>query len=186
MLQLECDERPRLPSTIVDSESLTEELRLATYAVVNSFLTQQQILADYLNMRSPQATVFLTVANATTQKYARRPLPDPKYRGSAALPPEAVGSISRRAIASATGLPRETVRRIVIELLASGHLKEVGPTSVASHAGDFVPETTRKSMQMLASEVSRLVNELSRLGVIVPRYAAPSGRANPYVPAMAQ
>jgi hypothetical protein len=154
---------------MVENTNLTDELRLASYAIVNSFLAQQQILADFLDMRSPQATVYLTVANATTQRFARKPLPDRKYRGSAPLPPEARGSISRRAIASATGLPRETVRRIVGELLAAGHLREAGPRGVASNADEALPEHTNQGMHKLATEVSKLVNELARLGIIVPR-----------------
>ena len=45
-------------------------------------------------------------------------IPEP-LRGLVPLPPPLVGTISRRAVAAATGMPRETVRRIIGDLFAA-------------------------------------------------------------------
>jgi DNA-binding transcriptional regulator LsrR (DeoR family) len=52
----------------------------------------------------------------------------------AKIAPERFGHISRRAIAAATGLPNENVRRIVIELIDEG-LVTVGPSGGVRNTG---------------------------------------------------
>src|SRR5271165_4200869 len=142
---------------------------MAGYAIINSFLKQQVILNDYLDMRSTHATIYWTVAVSMVQKFVRRPGGADEYRGVALLPDTMLGSISRRAIASATGLPRETVRRVVGDLLASGHLIEVGRSGVMCRRGELLSEDAQAGVLRLAKEISSLVDELSRLGVIVAR-----------------
>jgi hypothetical protein len=154
---------------MVAPERLFAEARMSIYAMGSSLLKQQKILADYLQMRPTYMNVYITVGLASVQRFVRKPDLDPEYRGVKPLPAEALGWISRRAIASATGLPRETVRRIVSDLIASGHVREVGRHGITTRVGELVPEGTQNTILALAMEISRLVDELARLGVIVPR-----------------
>jgi hypothetical protein len=154
---------------MVAPEKLFAEARMTIFALGSTLLKQQKILSDYLEMRPTYVTVYLTVGLASIQRFVRKPDLDAAYRGVKPLPAEALGAISRRAIASATGLPRETVRRIVGDLLASGHLREAGRYGVTTRVGELVPERTQKTILALAVEITRLVDELARLGVIVPR-----------------
>jgi hypothetical protein len=159
----------RLPDSKVDEAELSKQARLAVFALINSFLAQQRTLSEYLDLRPTHALVYLTVAVASIQRYVRRPDLDEKYRGVEPLPNDALGSISRRAIASATGLPRETARRIINDLLGSGYLREVDGGAVTSRVAELVPERTQTYLLALAKETSRLVDELAKLGVIVAR-----------------
>lgn len=158
-----------LPSTTVDEAAFLNQARLTAFALVNSFLIQQRMFSDYLGLRPTHAIVYLTVVTASIQRYVRRPGLEEKYRGIEPLPADALGSISRRAIASAAGLPRETVRRVVNDLLASGYLGEVENGGVTSRVAELVPERTQQYLLALARETSRRIDELAKLGVIVAR-----------------
>jgi hypothetical protein len=69
--------------------------------------------------------IYWSVAVASVGRYLRN---DDQVKliesGGAALPPEEHHPVSARAIAEATGLPRETVRRKIAALVASGHLAQ--------------------------------------------------------------
>ena len=73
--------------------------------------------------------------------------------------------ISGRAVAEATGMPRETVRRMLVELVAEGLLvrRTQGRVSVASPLTD--PGMTRL-LRSLVDEQVRVLERLRQLGVL--------------------
>lgn len=143
--------------------------RASAYAIVNCFLNQQRIMADALGMTANELTVFLIVSLAGVQKLVRQPSIPVEWRGTEPLPIPLVGTISRRAVAAASGLPRETVRRIIADLVARGHLIVSGPGAIATAHGSARHEHYEHVPSLLASETLHLVDELQRLGVLVPR-----------------
>ena len=149
--------------------ALAHHFRASAYAMLNCWLNQQRILMDALNMNLTELTIFLTVNVAGIQRLVRLPeIPEP-YRGYEALPEPLVGTISRRAIAEATGLPRETVRRTVNALIRRGHLIAAGRHAVTTARGTVRHERTEHVPAMLAAEVQRMLDELARLGVLGAR-----------------
>jgi histone H3/H4 len=158
-----------LPLSRVDKDALIDQARMAKFAIINSFLAQQQILLSLLGMRPAHATVYLTIGMATIQRFVRQPGDCKESRGVVPLAQEQMGMISRRAISSSTGLPRETVRRVVSDLIASGDVIEVGVHGVRSRFGELISTETQNRLLELAVETSRLSNELAKLKVIVQR-----------------
>lgn len=110
------------------------ELRTLSYAMINSFVAQHAIISEALAMRPAKMIVYLTVIASTVQKVMRAPTPSDEFRMGARIAPERFGYISRRAIAAATGLPNENVRRIVIELINEG-LVTAGPSGGVRNTG---------------------------------------------------
>ena len=160
-------EHSSLPATRAAPETVLREIRMVAYALMNSFLIQQRLYGDYLGLSPTRATVFLTVMADSTQRFARLPELDDSYRGAKVLPRSEVIPISRRAVAAATNLPRETVRRIVAELIESGHLLDVGRRGVTPRIGEILTDPAQDLIRNLTTEVSRLTNELAKLGALV-------------------
>ena len=68
------------------------------------------------------ALIMICVSDATMQKYMPGASPDSEVMLKETLDESVRGSISRRMIADKTGLPRETVRRKVAQLVARNFL----------------------------------------------------------------
>lgn len=68
------------------------------------------------------ALIMICVSDATMQKYMPGARPDSEIMHKMELDESVRGSISRRMIAEKTGLPRETVRRKVAQLVAKNFL----------------------------------------------------------------
>ncbi|MBL8557374.1 MAG: hypothetical protein JNM47_01525 [Hyphomonadaceae bacterium] len=68
------------------------------------------------------ALIMICVSDATMQKYMPGARPDSEIMHKMELAESVRGSISRRMIADKTGLPRETVRRKVAQLIAKNQL----------------------------------------------------------------
>lgn len=122
-------------------EEVSANFRASTYAMVNCFVNQQRLWMKTLKMD-----------------------PEP-------MPQQMVGTISRRAVAAASGMPRETARRIIIELLESGRLIKSGHNAVR-----VVPDTARVEgfpdvPALLLVDIVRMTDELQRVGVLVDRAA---------------
>ncbi len=139
---------------------------MASFAMASSYLRQYRIMADYLEMKPATAIVFLTIVLASGQRYVRQLEVPEEFRGVAALPRDQVVPISRRALAGATGLPRETVRRIVAELIAAGHVTERGRGGVISREGELLSGRAQSAIERLALEFVQTFETLSRLGVL--------------------
>jgi len=128
---------PRLRAVVSETGNFDAELRTLSYAMINSFVAQHAIISEALAMRPAKMIVYLTIIASTVQKVMRAPTPSDEFRMGAKISPERFGLISRRAIAAATGLPNENVRRIVNELIAEG-LVTVGTSGgVRNTGGNF-------------------------------------------------
>jgi hypothetical protein len=99
----------------------------------------------------------------------------------ASKPPEEVrGSISRRLIADKTGLPRETVRRKILELGESGHVTVDGGDRVRIAQRLYEPRALA-AVEEAHSAVLRYLDRLKQFGVdpwsIHPQPGAPLSSA---------
>jgi hypothetical protein len=68
--------------------------------------------------------VLLTIVTAAVQRYVRAPEADPRYLDATPLPLHLSGRISRRRVAEVTGLAPESVRRVVLRLMAADLVRE--------------------------------------------------------------
>jgi hypothetical protein len=138
--------------------------RLAAYAAINCLVVQQRILAEYYGMAPDMLLVWLVICLAAAQKVIREPVPADNVRVFAEMPLERYGSISRRAVSAATGLPRETVRRIIVDLIARGMVTPLGRNGVTALTGT-TPLEQRPTRKYIDAAV-QMADTLFRLGVL--------------------
>lgn len=110
---------------------LDEEFRLASYLVVADMLETHRIWRSYLGLDNDDLLILLNIALGNVQRFMRNVTERGSFLANVGIPQDAIVPISRRAIARATGLPRETVRRRVDRLIAAGLLVEL-PSGVRS------------------------------------------------------
>jgi DNA-binding transcriptional regulator YhcF (GntR family) len=149
----------------VDDSALDATARLASYAIINGQLAMLATLRETLNLPPAKLVVFLTVATASVQRHVRRTDLSQQERGSGEMTPEDLGMISGRAVAEATGMPRETVRRMLVELVAEGLLvrRSQGRVSVTSPLAD---SGMTRLLRSLVDEQLRVLERLRQLGVL--------------------
>ncbi len=137
---------------VSETGNFDAELRTLSYAMINSFVAQHAIISEALAMRPAKMIVYLTIIASTVQKVMRAPNPSEAFRAGAKMPSDRLGYISRRALAAATGLPNENVRRIVIELIDEG-LVMIGPSrGVRNTGGNFQNPRILAALRQLFAE----------------------------------
>lgn len=158
----------------IDPAEIDANFRATAYAIGNCFVNQQRVWMETLRMDPTTMLVYMTVALAAVQKLARQPAFPESMRGSEPLPQHLVGTISRRAVASATGIPRETVRRIIDKLLKDGRLITAGRNAVRVARDNARTEGFVHVPAMLLPDILRMLDDLRRLGVIIESARATS------------
>ncbi len=154
-----------LDAMILAEENFTSKARLVSYATINDILEQLRLLADHSGMSYNELVVYIWISLATVQETSQIEAADQLPTPDSPIPFPGTGSISRRAVAAATGLPRETARRIITGLLANGHVTPVGRNFVAS---PFLTELPAQSQIMSCLEKAvQIINTLLRLDVMV-------------------
>ena len=103
-----------------DAAVLPDNLRYKGLIVCEALSRLCRLITDNFDCDLECFACYLAVISANLGRYARAP-------GALDGPPPAEQRlpVSRRAIAASVGLPRETVRRKLIELVEKGHLQEV-------------------------------------------------------------
>jgi hypothetical protein len=140
--------------------------RAVAHFVVEFILRSAETIAGIYDHDYETAILFMTISNRNSEKV----MADPKLReryGSYAstIPPEHALLISRMALARATGLPRETVRRKVAKLIEKGWVVEL-PGGLRAR-----PDLNRSDQYMVAIEplsqnLRRLFTQLLSTGVL--------------------
>lgn len=113
--------RPDLPKP-----DLPKNVRLKGVLVCDSLLRLFKISTTNFGGDLESFAVYLAVVSASVQAVFRDPLTRALYSGATPVPDDLRRAASRRAIAESVGLPRETVRRKIASLIASGHLVAEG------------------------------------------------------------
>ncbi len=132
----------------IDEEELNANLRLAGYVVVNQFLTGFRLMCQSTGLDPVSQLVLMTITAASIQRALRETGEGRVDTGKELLAEQHFRPISRRAVAEATGLSRETVRRKINTLI------EKGLVSVDSDGGV-------KTMNVIANpDIARVLSQL--------------------------
>ena len=148
-------------------DKMAANWRVAMFGVANMFLaTQRSFSSGEIPISPSELLIYLTVCVANVQKLMReRSVPD-HFCATAILPREWVIPISRNAIASATGLPRETVRRQVEKMIARGLLVEDCRGGVTPPQGVIDLLGLEPMLEPILAEFTKTAEHLARVGVI--------------------
>lgn len=141
--------------------------RIAMFGLSNLFLAiHRAFQSTDIEINPTELQIYLTVAVANVQKLMReRQIPE-EFSGTDILPREWVVPISRNAIASATGLPRETVRRVVQKMIARGLLIDDPRGGVTPPVGMVEKLGIGHLLEPIMTEFTRTAEMLIRQGVI--------------------
>ena len=149
------------PAAPPDPAPIEPGFRLRALTAVEGFLRMLGAARDaYGDLDG--ALVYLAVVAASTGGAARDPRTVEQI-GAGPLPDDKHRPVSRRAIAAATGLSRETTRRKIADLVAAGHLAE-DRRGVRSRAGVLTERGNLAFTRELVAEFGRTGERLSRVG----------------------
>lgn len=148
-------------------EKMAANWRVAMFGLSNLFLTTHRAFAEGDASMSPsEMLIYLTICVANVQKLMRERSIPGGFTATAILPREWVVPISRNAIASATGLPRETVRRQVQRMIDRNLLIDDERGGVTPPPGVIQMMGLEPLLEPLLTEFSRTAEQLFRIGVI--------------------
>lgn len=159
----ETKERARL---VLDPEGFAAAKRPAIYEIADALLMLTLVLQAHFGLRAETFQVFFLIAMATAQPLSRAIGTPEGFRDTTPLPRESVGGVSRRRIAELLGIPTETVRRHVADLIAAGLIVESRRGRLSTPGGTLRRLDDAGLTDQLAARVTRLANTLIRLGVM--------------------
>ena len=136
-------------------------LRVKTVAAAESLLRILRKAVDSYGDDLECFVIYLAIAMASTSWIMRRPDILAKVSPGGPVPDEYHRPVSRRAIAASTGLPRETVRRKIAQLVEQGFLVEAA-RGVRTRAGVFYERGNLAFANDLIRELERAGAELAR------------------------
>ena len=105
-------------------ERMSDHWRIAMFALTNLFLSMHRTFTGHEGHSPSVVLIYCTVSVGNIQKLMRERVIPSEFTATAVLPREWVVPMSRSAIAATTGLPRETVRRHVAQMIEAGLLVE--------------------------------------------------------------
>ncbi|HEX4696011.1 helix-turn-helix domain-containing protein [Sphingomonas sp.] len=140
--------------------------RTAMFPLLNMFLSTHRIMSEHETMNPSMLLIYVTVVTGNIQKLMRERNVPPEFTATAVLPREWVVPMSRSAIAAATGLPRETVRRHIAQLIERGVLIEDPRGGVTIVPGAIQDRGYEPLLEKLLTEFARAADVLLRAGVI--------------------
>jgi hypothetical protein len=140
--------------------------RLALYEIASAMLDLTGDVHRTLGLRPDACQVYMLIAVSAVQRYARAP--DHAHVGADPLPARAIGTISRRRLADASGLPRETVARHARNLIEGSLVVEHRRGQLSIPPGLLRDLGSTGLLERLARRSAALANALTRLDVLVP------------------
>ena len=140
----------------VDPPALRKHCPLAAYALAENFLAAQRLACDNLGLDPAQFTIYATILSGNSQR-AMRNAETFANEGTPPLVP-----VSRRAIAAATGLARETVRRQVSYLVENGYAEAV--------EGGVVVRLQQEALSSIQRSTEEAMHHFVRAGNLLLRY----------------
>lgn len=108
----------QMPRLRLEGAALQAKPQLAAFHAGNHFVVETRHLSDATGLDPVMLQILTTVAVGAVQRSAR------ERTGESGM--LAARPMSRRVIARATGLPRETVRRRICQLVEMGFLEQDG------------------------------------------------------------
>jgi len=150
----------------VNYDMADAKLRLAGFIAVNQFLTTSDRLRRALRLDSEDLLILLTIALGTVQRLLRSPDPTGLAIAPSWLETDQIVPVSRRAVARAANLPRETVRRRVANLIARGILAEMEGGLRSAQRLVFDPEV-RLAIHDMLERLAGTCRVLTKEGVLI-------------------
>jgi hypothetical protein len=148
----------------LNHDGLSRNLRFTAYHMLHTHLEFDRVVRDLFTPDPVKRLILLTVMAATIQRFVQdRSVPAPE-RAVRRMTRDEGMPMSRRAISHATGLPRETVRRHVEDMLRDG-LLEARSTGVLANVL-LLEQRSLTAIALLAEASAALTQKLVDLDVM--------------------
>ena len=157
---------PMSERVVTNPAKMGENWRVAVTSLMNLFLTMHRTMAAATPVGPTELLIYSTVSVANVQRLMRERSIPGSLAGTDILPREWVVPISRNAIATASGLPRETVRRHVARMIETGLLIEDERGGVTLPIGVIQDRGLEPFLEGMLTNYARSAEELLRIGVI--------------------
>lgn len=148
----------------VNEAVLDQKLRYTGYQLTNGFLAFFNAMRDTAGLEPDDLLIYCTVIAASIQRRLRDREEHDVHTGELAISETNFRPISRRAVAEATGLSRELVRRKINRMIEDGLLVEdsrgVKTVNVVSKAG------AASNVRHLTGILAGLANTLLAEGIL--------------------
>lgn len=150
----------------VDHEVVDAKLRLAGFVAVNQILSAGDLLRRTFNLGHEDLLIVLTVGLGNVQRMLRTGDDQGEAASDALVEQHRIIPVSRRAVARATGLPRETVRRRTNAMVETGTLLEWGEGLRTARRLVISPQV-RGAIHELLEQLAGTCRTLQREGMLV-------------------
>ncbi len=151
----------------VDHDMADAKLRLSGFLAVNHYLSASDTLRRTFGLDPEDLLIVLTVALGSVQRMLRSPDPEGLAVSSGLVEQNRIVPVSRRAVARAANLPRETVRRRVAALLERGLLLEWEGGLRSARRLVLAPDV-REAIHDLLESFAGTCRVMLREGILVP------------------
>lgn len=152
---------------VTSSEKMASQWRVGMFCLANMYLSIHQAFSSGKTPITPsELLIYLTICVANVQKLMRERSIPGSFASTSILPRDWVVPISRNAIASATGLPRETVRRQVEKMIGRGMLIEDERGGVTPPPGVIDQLGLTPMLEPVLTEFTKTAEQLLRAGII--------------------
>lgn len=146
-----------------DQEKLPPRMRPHAFAAIEMVLDVLHVARQIADVDLDSLLIYLCISEATMRPMLLDPTTPPEILELVKPPEEFRGSISRLLVSDKLGMPRETVRRKIQQLVANGFLleDEEGRMRVTQRFGE---EGIQKCVQDLYVAVQRYDARLRQFG----------------------
>ncbi|HMT40489.1 MAG TPA: hypothetical protein PKC81_02530 [Sphingorhabdus sp.] len=151
---------------MIDPNAADAKLRLSGFLVANQFLATAATLRRAFDLGHDDVLIVLTVALGNVQRMLRTPDAQGLAASTALVEQDRIIPVSRRAVARATGLSRETVRRRINSLLLCGKLLE-WEDGVRTARRLILSPQIRESIHEMLELTAGTCRALQREGIII-------------------
>ncbi len=153
------------PKIKLDHAGVRQNLRFTAYHVLQAHLEIDRVVHDLFTPDPVKRLILVTVMAATMQRFLQDRSVPAQERAQRRMARNEVMPMSRRAIALATDLPRETVRRHVQDMLDTGLLESRSTGVVANVL--LLEERSLTAIGLLAEATATLTKRLVELDVLI-------------------
>ena len=157
----------------LDRERFAQVERLAFHEITNALLLGNMELQRAFGLRAEEFQIFFLIVMTTAQRYVRGAPLDSPLIDRTPLRWEDCRAISRRRIAETLGIPAETVRRHVANLMERCLVVERGRGQIANPPGVLARLSAEGKTVHLAQQHLALTKALLKLGVLSDLRPAP-------------
>ncbi len=156
----------------VDPDAVRNESRLVTLEVGISMLRLIGIYQEVFGPDPNRLMIVIAVGAITTERPVRDPnAPEHFARFGVPIPSADMARCTALAVSAATGLPRETTRRKIRQMIDDGLLIRDEPVGVRINPDIVQRPEFQVIVRRHAGEIARLTNALLDRGVLVQAQA---------------